>query len=485
MSVVVVGAGASGMFAAITAARSGVKKVVLLESSRKILRKVLLSGGGRCNVMHQEVPLRALTSNYPRGNRELIGPMSGKGFSQTSTREWFEAEGVELKTEADGRVFPVTDDAETIAGALRRAAEEAGVRLEVGMEVLSVTRSEAEVDGEHAGPSTKGNDSTTGHHPPGSSFQVHVRRKGDDVTDAREEVLECSSVVLATGSAPRGYAISERCGHTTNGPFPSLFSFRKGPSCLDGLAGVTLPDVALGLVNSPAGTDDDNDDDEHSTPSSPDDSKLPKRLKRSRVAITHQQRGPLLVTHRGVSGPCALRLSAFAAEQLKRCAYRGSLLINLLPTITNPTDDGLSDSSGNSPTLASQCFRGNGKDAVLKVLEVHRREHAGTSVLVSGATTARRARRPFHSLIPRRLWNAVANSVINSRVTPPSGPLTSEVSNEKILWNDVSKATLRALAQNLCALELPFSGKDTNKEEFVTGGGVTLKEINLKKMESK
>ena len=136
--VAVVGGGASGYFAAISAARSGGAGVVLLEGTRKPLKKVLASGGGRCNVMHDPaLPVPDFVERYPRGSRELRGPYT-KVFGPEDAKAWFEAEGVTLKTEADGRVFPVTDDARTVADALTRAAEAAGVDVRAGDAVTAI-----------------------------------------------------------------------------------------------------------------------------------------------------------------------------------------------------------------------------------------------------------------------------------------------------------------------------------------------------------
>src|ERR1700736_723449 len=125
---VIVGGGAAGFFAAIAAARAdGNCKVSLFERTSQFLTKVRISGGGRCNVTHALFDPRMFTTRYPRGERELISPFHR--FSAEDTIAWFEARGVRLKREEDGRIFPVTDSAETVIDCLIKEAKVAGVRL--------------------------------------------------------------------------------------------------------------------------------------------------------------------------------------------------------------------------------------------------------------------------------------------------------------------------------------------------------------------
>ena len=113
MDIIVIGGGAAGFFAAINIAQKNPKaKVVILEKSQKILSKVKISGGGRCNVTNAEFDPKKLSKNYPRGQKKLISPF--KIFNPSHTVLWFEKRGVEIKKEFDGRMFPVTDDSQTI-----------------------------------------------------------------------------------------------------------------------------------------------------------------------------------------------------------------------------------------------------------------------------------------------------------------------------------------------------------------------------------
>ena len=122
-SIVIAGGGAAGFFAAITCAEiSPDASIMLLERSPRFLSKVRISGGGRCNVTHACFEPGRLRDYYPRGGKELIGPF--QRFQPRDTMEWFRGRGVELKTEQDGRVFPVTDSSETIIDCLIREAEQ-------------------------------------------------------------------------------------------------------------------------------------------------------------------------------------------------------------------------------------------------------------------------------------------------------------------------------------------------------------------------
>src|SRR5881275_396593 len=131
--VIVIGGGAAGFFVAIAAAEKlgGAGNVTIYEATAHPLAKVRVSGGGRCNVTHACFEPRELVKKYPRGERELLGAFSR--WQPRDTVAWFAARGVELKTEADGRMFPTTDDSATIVECLQRAALQAGVRVMTGV----------------------------------------------------------------------------------------------------------------------------------------------------------------------------------------------------------------------------------------------------------------------------------------------------------------------------------------------------------------
>jgi predicted Rossmann fold flavoprotein len=206
--IVVVGGGAAGFFAAITCAEAAPDtQVILLEKGSHFLAKVRISGGGRCNVTHACFDPRELSGYYPRGAQALLGPFSM--FQPTDTIEWFESRGVKLKTEQDGRIFPVTDNSQTIIDCLLSAASRAGVELMTNRSVERVVQQA------------------------GGSFYL---------TLARGETLTCDRLMLATGgcrgAAAGGLAVS--LGHTLEPSVPSLFTFHVAAPWLRELAGVSV-----------------------------------------------------------------------------------------------------------------------------------------------------------------------------------------------------------------------------------------------------
>src|ERR1044071_5430691 len=136
--VIVVGGGAAGFFAAIAAAEKlgATGEVTIIEATAHPLAKVRVSGGGRCNVTHACFEPRELVKRYPRGGRELLGAFHR--WQPRDTVAWFAERGVELKTEEDGRMFPITDDSATIVDCLQSAALQAGVKLVTSMGVRKV-----------------------------------------------------------------------------------------------------------------------------------------------------------------------------------------------------------------------------------------------------------------------------------------------------------------------------------------------------------
>jgi predicted Rossmann fold flavoprotein len=274
IEVVVIGGGAAGFFGAIHAAQSPHTRVTLLEAGRQPLAKVRISGGGRCNVTHHCFEPSQLVQNYPRGGKALRGAFSR--FQPLDVVRWFNAEGVKLKTEADGRMFPVTDDSETIVEALMFAAKKAGVFLRNNVLVQKI---------EHLGD---------------SKFDV-ILKSGEN--------LVCDRLLLATGSSPSGYAIARSLGHELEPPVPSLFTFNIKDSKLHELAGVSINPATVKLLTS-----------------NPSNEK-----KKSRNQL--EQSGALLITHWGLSGPAVLKLSAWAARELHDCNYQAKLAVNWIPTL--------------------------------------------------------------------------------------------------------------------------------------------------------
>lgn len=200
-----VGGGAAGFFGAIVCAESHPDvSVTLLEASRQPLAKVRVSGGGRCNVTHACFDAAALIQHYPRGGKALRGAFTR--FQPRDTVNWFAQRGVKLKTEADGRMFPVTDDSGTIVQCLRRSADQAGVRVKTVAPVVAVQQLNA-------------------------GFQVQLKSG---------EALNADRLLLATGGSPQGYDLAKTLGHLIESPVPSLFTFTIPDPSLRELAGVAV-----------------------------------------------------------------------------------------------------------------------------------------------------------------------------------------------------------------------------------------------------
>jgi hypothetical protein len=264
--VVIVGGGAAGFFAAIAAAERGAD-VTVLEKTARFLDKVRISGGGRCNVTHACFEPREFAARYPRGGQALLGPFHK--FSARDTIAWFEARGVRLKAEADGRMFPATDSSQTIVDCLLQAAQRAGVKLRPNCAVHAAKKS-AEGRFEVAigpGPRTPG------------------------------ETIFADRLLLATGGCRAAAAgeLGRAFGHQLEAPVPSLFAFQIESPWLRGLAGVAVEAEA----------------------------QVPGAKLR--------EQGPLLVTHFGLSGPAILKISAWGARILHGSNYRFPLWVNWLP----------------------------------------------------------------------------------------------------------------------------------------------------------
>lgn len=363
---VIIGGGAAGFFAAVTCAEANPGgEVLVLEQGPQFLAKVRISGGGRCNVTHHCFDVREFVKRYPRGQRELIGPF--QRFQARDTVAWFAARGVELKTEPDGRMFPTTDNSQTIVDCLTQAAQRAGVKLRLNTGVVSVT-------------------------PQGAG--------GFDLKLTNGESLPCDRLLLAIGGCrtPALGQLAVSLGHTLESPMPSLFTFQIASLLLADLAGVSLETVEVSVP----GTD-------------------------------LRERGPLLVTHTGLSGPAILRLSAWGARRLGEMDYKFPLRVNWLPQF-------------NPETLAAELQA--------------RRQTQGAKLLLNTPIAP----------LSARLWEKLVNAA-----GVPAGMRCAAL----------SKAAQQSLTRQLLATELTVTGKSLNKDEFVTCGGVRLREVNFKTMESR
>ncbi|MSU46324.1 MAG: NAD(P)/FAD-dependent oxidoreductase [Lacunisphaera sp.] len=277
--IIVAGGGAAGFFAAIACAEADPGcAVTIYEATAHPLAKVKVSGGGRCNVTHACFEPRELVRRYPRGHRELLGAFHR--WQPRDTAEWFEQRGVTLKTEADGRMFPVTDSSQTIVDCLQNAAEKAGVRVVLRTGIKQVER----VD-----PNALSAEKTIALGSTRSTFKISLTT-GDTVT--------CDRLLLATGGnkSNAGLTFARQFGHAIEPPVPSLFTFHVNDPRLQELSGVSVGEVATAVRGTAL-----------------------------------KERGPLLIAHWGLSGPAVLKLSAWGARELHDCDYQFTLLVNWAP----------------------------------------------------------------------------------------------------------------------------------------------------------
>lgn len=362
MKIAVIGGGASGFFAAIHAAGEG-REVTIFEKSTKLLSKVKISGGGRCNVTHQPLEISKLVKNYPRGEKFLkkIFPK----FKSDDTIQWFESRGVQLKIEQDGRMFPVSDDSQSIIDVLLNET----AKLKINVLTSHGIKSISSISNGYFLETEKGN------------FKV-------------------SALIIASGghSKLEGYSFMKALKHTFSPPIPSLFTFNAPGESIRELMGISVKE---GLV----------------------------KLEGTKL----NYRGPVLITHWGLSGPAVLKLSAFGAEWLHRQEYRAKALINW-------------NAEMNEISFAEQLANYAG---------IYPNRKISTHALFG---------------VPIRLWEHLI-----------------EISGIDVfqVFNALSKKQTNKLVQNLFCYPLTINGKTTFKEEFVTAGGINLEEINPETMESK
>lgn len=363
--IVIIGGGAAGFFTAINAAQFDENlSIAILERGKEVLSKVKVSGGGRCNVTHAEFLPDELVSHYPRGEKELLGPFHR--FMTGDTVVWFEERGVNLKIEDDGRMFPVTDNSQTIIDCFISEAERLHVEILKGVSVKDVRKLE-------------------------SGWQVYTNK----------EIYLADKVVIATGSNPKIWSVLENLGHTIVSPVASLFTFNIKDPRISDLAGISTH--AYVEVLDKGGNTVLNSD------------------------------GPLLITHWGMSGPAILKLSAWGARILAPLEYKFIIRVNWLPNYN--------------------------EDELRVKLKSLKESDARKQVPTSNALG-----------LPKRLWKKL---VIAAGI------------EEKTVWADLNREQLRGLAEQLVAAKFEVSGKSTFKEEFVTAGGVELKEVNFKTFESR
>ena len=214
-NIIVIGGGAAGFFFAVNCAELHPDyHITIIEKSNKLLEKVRISGGGRCNVTHACFDPKLLVKKYPRGERELLGAFHR--FMTSDTIEWFENRGVEIKTEDDGRMFPVTDDSETIAQCLLTLAQEHGVKIRMHEEIDTMSH----IDGQWR------------------------------LTTSTDEVLKADIVFIATGSALRMWDMLRHMGYRVAEAVPSLFTFNIKDPRINGLQGISAEKVTVTILDT-------------------------------------------------------------------------------------------------------------------------------------------------------------------------------------------------------------------------------------------
>lgn len=382
---VVIGGGAAGFFCAVNAARLHPSlEVIILEKTGKLLSKVKVSGGGRCNVTHSCFSIPDMIRHYPRGANFLK-----KAFHQfftTDTIQWFAERGVPLKTEDDGRMFPESNSSQSVIDCLMREANRFGVEIRMMSEVKTI-RLHASNEKYEAG--SKKNEER------GTSDAPHFTL---ELSEGRQ--LTADFVCVASGgyAKPAQFGWLQQLGHTIAEPVPSLFTFNMPGNAITQLMGVSVPEAAVKITGT-----------------------------------NLMAKGPLLITHWGLSGPAVLRLSAWGARQLAVSSWQFAVTINWLPSF-------------NEQTLREQLQQLRFEIATQKIGN----------------------KNPFN--LPQRLWQYLLQQ--------------SGIDEDK-RWADLPAKEQNKLITNCCAQEFKVQGKTTFKEEFVTAGGIQLSEIDANTMQSK
>lgn len=366
---IVIGGGAAGFFCAINAAANNPGlKVTVIEKTGKLLSKVRVSGGGRCNVTHACFSIAEMIKKYPRGEKFL--KKAFHLFFTTDTIAWFENKNVKLKTENDGRIFPESNSSETIVNCFLQEANKYQVEILLNSEIIKIEKS------------TSGNNNL-----------FHLFSKNGTI-------LESDFVCIACGGFPKPgqYNWLSFLGHSFESPVPSLFTFNIPKASISELMGISVENVQVKINET-----------------------------------KFFQRGPILITHWGFSGPVILKLSAYAAQQLAEMNYDFLISVNWIADFN--------------------------ENSVLEKLKLVRHESASKKMI---------NKNPFN--LPQRLWEY---------------HLQQCGINLEIRWADLPSRQQNLLARQLCSQSFHVKGKTTFKEEFVTAGGINLNEINVNTMESR
>lgn len=361
--ILIIGGGAAGFFAAINIAEQHPElSITVLEKAKEGLQKVRISGGGRCNITHAEFIPSELTQNYPRGEKELLGPFHQ--FMTGDTIAWFEKRGVELKIEEDGRMFPISNSSQTIIDCFLNETKARKINVQYSQNVSNI-----EIDDNFEG------------------FKVSTKN----------EIYQADKLLIATGSSVKFWKLLEGLGHAVVQPVPSLFTFDIQDERIQDIPGVVALDVSISVLETDLYSE-----------------------------------GPLLITHVGMSAPAILKLSAFGALELAKRDYKFQIEINFI--------------------------KQNFEDCMNHLKEL-KQQIAKKTVYKSAQLD-----------LPKRLWRKLV--------------IAAEIS-ESDRWADLNKFQLDNLGNQLTKAVFQVTGKSTFKDEFVTAGGVDLKEINFKTFESR
>jgi predicted Rossmann fold flavoprotein len=378
--IIVIGGGAAGFFSAINAAINfSENKIIILEKSNKILSKVRVSGGGRCNVTHHCFENNELIKNYPRGEKELRQVFSQ--FSVQDTIDWFLKRGVKLKVEPDGRMFPESNSSETIINCFLQEAQKYNIDINLNEEVL-------ELNSDNVSSSVVEN----------FNLRFDSAQRDNVIVKTTKQTYTADAVICSIGghNQEKNYSFLKQCGHTIDELIPSLFTLNLPQSHIKELMGLSVKSGTVKVIGT-----------------------------------KHQYTGPVLITHWGLSGPAVLKLSAFAAYDFFKLNYQAGISVNWTGTLN--------------------------EEALKEDLSLQ----LGSKALIVNT--------PLFE-IPKRLWEYL---VLRSDI-PLSKP-----------WIELGKKQMNKLAQVLCNDVYDMHGKTTFKDEFVTSGGINLKEVNFKTMESK
>lgn len=365
MRIGIIGGGAAGFFAAIHCKIFNKEvEVIILEKSQKLLSKVKISGGGRCNVTNAETDPLKLSRNYPRGQHQLA-----KAFREFGTREtihFFEVRGVPLVAQEDARIFPKSQNSQSIIDCFMAECQKLQIKIQTGVGIESMKLNEKK--------------------------QWHVESKSASFV--------FDKIILCIGGIPKYEQMKwlENLGQPMIPPYPSLFTFNMPDEPIRELMGIVAPLVITRIPGS-----------------------------------KHHGAGSLLITHWGMSGPAILMLSSKAARELGACNYQFECHVSWI---------GFTQ-----------------EEQVRRCLEEMKKEHPKKKI--AGGS--------FHGL-PARLWRFL---VQKTAIDPDK------------TWDLLSNKEINRLTVRLTQDAYQVSGKTAFKEEFVTAGGVDLKQVNFKTMESK